>query len=407
MPQFTYVVRNAAGRKETGTRESATAAALIGELRRSGWMVLDVAPERKSSLDLSSIHLNPFHYMAPRSVDVEVSLQQIAVMLRSGLTLLTSLKLVAEYSVRPSMRKVWTQVAEKIQQGSSLADALGEFRCFPQLVVQLVRVGEQTGTLEDVVTRASESMQRRRLLRNQMVTALTYPMIVVVAAFGVAGFMVVSVIPKLQVFLRALGRKLPPVTQALIDVSTLIQNYGPWFALGFLALTGGLIAVYLWPPGRVVFDRILLKIPVIGRLFRLAATVQFSQALMVLLRSGITLVEGLRTVEGLIRNRWAALRVERARQALIQGSPLAAQLEGSTAFMPMLPRMVAVGESAGTLDEVLEEVGKFHEQQLQSAIKTLSTIIEPALVVVVGGVVGFVYISFFMALFAAAGSGGR
>src|SRR5205807_1785429 len=126
----------------------------------------------------------------------------------------------------------WTQVADKIQQGSSLADAMASFKRFPHLVVQLMRVGEQTGTLDDVVNRAADSLQRRRLLKTQLLTALTYPAIVLVSAIGVATFMVVGVIPKLQVFLKALGRKLPPITQALLDVSDLVQTRGPWFLAG-------------------------------------------------------------------------------------------------------------------------------------------------------------------------------
>ncbi len=404
MPRFTYNVRNAAGRRETGTRDASTAQTLVADLRQRGWMVLDIQPAA-SAVSFSLGMLNPFRYLPPRSVDVEISLQQIAVMLRSGLTLLASLKLVAEYASRRSMQTVWAAVADKIQQGSSLADAMMEHRCFPKLVVQLVRVGEQTGTLEEVVSRSSETMQRRRHLRTQLLTALTYPGIVLLSAIGVSIFMVVSVIPKLQVFLKALGKKLPPVTQALIDVSDFVKDYGLHILVGFLALIVTLVALYLWPPGRLWLDRAVLRVPVFGKLFRLSATVQFSHAMMVLLRSGITLVQGLKTVGELIRNQFAAQAVERARVAVIQGGALGEQLQGTNAFMPMLARMTSVGEQAGTLDEVLEEVAKFHENQLASAIKTLSTIIEPIMVVLVGGIVGFVYISFFVALFAAAGSG--
>jgi type IV pilus assembly protein PilC len=143
--------------------------------------------------------------------------------------------------------------------------------------------------------------------------------------------------------------------------------------------------------------------PVIGRLLRLAHTVQFARSLGVLIHSGITLVEGLRTVEGLHRNRYISSQVAAARNAVLRGVNLAAPLAVRDAFMPMLSCMVAVGETAGTLDDILEEVARFHETQLQSAIRQFSAIIEPAIVVVVGGIVGFVYISFFMALFSVAG----
>src|SRR5262249_15494390 len=163
--------------------------------------------------------------------------------------------------------------------------------------------------------------------------------------------------------------------------------------------TIAVVALYLWPPGRLVIDRLLLRVPVVGPLLRLGVTAQAAHALSVLLTSGITLVEGLRTVADLLRNRHAAGRGEEARHTVMRGASLAGPLSAPGPFMPMLSPMVAVGESAGTLDEVLMEVARFHENQLRIAIRRLSVIIEPAIVVVVGSIVGFVYISFFMALF--------
>ncbi len=154
----------------------------------------------------------------------------------------------------------------------------------------------------------------------------------------------------------------------------------------------------------MAFDQRLLRVPVIGNLMRLAGTASFARALGILLRSGITLLEGLRTVEELLANRYLASRVTAARQAVIQGGALSDLLTTDHAFTPMLARMVAIGESAGTLDEVLDEVAKFHETQLQAAIRQLSVIVEPLIIVVVGAIVGFVYIAFFMALFSAGGA---
>ena len=245
----------------------------------------------------------PSHWLSPRSSDIELGLQQLAVMLRSGLTLLTALRSVAEFAERRSMREAWEKVAEMIQQGSAFADALARFRCFPHLVVHLARVGEQTGTLEMVINRAAQTLERRRQLKAQLLTALAYPTIVFFAAIGVAIFMIVSVIPKLEVFLKALGRKLPASTQLLLDISEAVQVYAPWFIGGIVLLTGAIIALYLWPPGRLFIDRWMLRVPIIGRLLRLAATVQFSHGMGVLLQSGVTLVEGLRTVAAMHRNR--------------------------------------------------------------------------------------------------------
>jgi type IV pilus assembly protein PilC len=374
-------------------------------LRERGWLVLEVrAAEAAGPVTVGwGTRLNPLAWLPPRSFDVELSLQQMAIMLRNGLTLLSALKTVAEYARRAVMRRVWLTVAERIQQGSSLTEAMAEHRCFGNMVIQLVRVGEQTGTLDAVVLRAAEALERRRLLRTQLLTALFYPTLVLAAAIGVAVYMIVGLIPKLRVFLDALGRKLPPLTQSLLDISAFFQTYGLSILLGILTLTVVVAAIYLWPPGRVALDRLMLRLPILGLLLRLAGTVQFAHGLGVMLQSGITLVEGLRTVEQLHRNRYLAVQVAEARNAVLRGSSLAEPLTQTRAYMPMLARMVAVGETAGTLDAVLREVARFHEAELQSMIRWFSAIIEPVIICVVGGIVGFVYIAFFVALFSVAG----
>jgi len=406
MASFLFKARDPGGRTQQGTLAAASAGAAVNLLRQRGWLVLDVRDDVPApSAGISLRGLAPRHWLPPRSVDVEFSLRQKAVMLRSGITLLGALNMVAEQASRASMGRIWSDVAARIQEGASLADAMSHHRRFSPMVVQLVRVGEQTGHLEPVLTRAAEALENRRRLRFSVLTALTYPLIVLVSALGVTGFMVFNVIPKLEKFLTIIGRKLPAMTQLLLDISRTVTAYTLPVLAGGVVLVAATIACYLWPPGRMRIDRGLLRIPLLGTLFRLAGTVSFASGLAVLLQSGITLLEGLRTAERLQRNRHLAAQVAAARDVIMHGGTLADPLSAPRGFMPMLSRMVAVGEQAGTLDEVLLEVAKFYESQLQSAIRSLSVIIEPLIIVVVGGIVGFVYIAFFMALFAAGGSG--
>jgi type IV pilus assembly protein PilC len=200
MPVFTYSARNEQGRPQRGTQESASAPALVRDLRQRGWLVLDVKPVTAAA-DVTTIlaRLNPLAWLPPRSIDIELSLQQIAVMLRSGLTLLTALRSVAEYAGRASLRRIWVEIAQRIQEGSGFADALAKYPRFPRLVIHLARVGEQTGTLDAVIARAAETMERRRILRTQIVTAMMYSIIVVTACIGVL----------------------------LVDVSDIVMEYGP------------------------------------------------------------------------------------------------------------------------------------------------------------------------------------
>jgi len=165
----------------------------------------------------------------------------------------------------------------------------------------------------------------------------------------------------------------------------------------------GLVVMYKAPPGRMIIDRLLLRVPLIGKLFRLSATALFARSLSLLLESGVTLLEGLQTVENLISNRALASQIGMVRHAVLQGGTLAAPLIAKSSFMPMLGRMAAIGEETGTLDPDLKEVANFHEKQFDALVRRLSVLIEPAVIVLVGGVVGFVYIAFFLALFSLAG----
>lgn len=399
MPEFSYLVRDDAGKMQRGHMEADSASALRVLLESRGERLISAKSVAKKSGAIE----NPLHRLPPRSVSVEVALEQLAVMLESGIGLLQALKTVSEQSDSRSLQAICVQISEDIQEGDSLSEAMSKHSCFPRIAVQLAKVGEATGNLDIVLQRAAEQMAARRENISNVRTAVSYPIFVGVAAVGVAGYLVLYVIPELEKFLSATGRRLPAITQSLLDLSVWIRINGATTVAIILFMIVGLILVYKWPPGRAAIDRWVLRIPILGKVLRLAGTVTFASSLGVMLRSGITVLEALRTVEGLHGNTFLAARVAAARETVMEGGDLATPLAEKRAFMPMLSSMVAVGENTGQLDEVLERVTRFHEAQLKSAIKKLSALIEPATIVIVGGIVGYVYLAFFVALFAAGG----
>jgi len=408
MPSFRFHARDIRGEPHNGTVTAASVELLTAELRGRGLLVIDVeetvseTPERAR---MSS--LNPFSWLPPTSFDVEMGFQQLATMLHSGLSLLAGLRMVAEQARRPRAARVWDDACNRIEEGSNFSNALAAHpKVFSGHVIQLIRVGEHAGTLDISLVRAAEHLERARNLRLLVLNALTYPTIVLLMAVGVAGFMVVSVVPKIQKFLGGAGRRLPAITQLLVDVSNTVMNYLPYFCLGFLSLSLALYFCYRWPPGRKFLDGVLLRIPVFGYILRLSGTAVFARGLSILLESGVTLLDSLTTVEKLIGNRVLSLRIASARHAVLRGGTFASALSGGRDFLPMLGRMIAVGESAGTLATVLADVARFHEAQLVVTIRRMSVLVEPVLILVVGGIVGFVYIAFFIAMFSLA-SGGR
>ena len=403
MPEYSYLARDDSGKMQRGRITAESPSALRSLLESRGDKLVSLSTETSSDLTNEIKASNPLQGLPPRSATVEIALEQLAVLLRSGIGLLQSLQTVAEQSTSVSLRKICEQLSDDIQDGDSLADSMQRHSCFPPIVVQLVRVGESTGNLDLVLDRAAVQMTSRRENMSNVRTAMAYPAFVGTAAVLIASYLVLFVIPELQKFLTSIGRRLPPLTQSLVDVSTWIRIHGLTVAVLLVAALIALVLTYRWPPGRDFIDRWSLRIPVLGSVLRLGGTVTFASAMAVMIRSGITLSEALRTVEALHGNKHLAARVAAAREAVIEGGSLSTPLAEKHAFMPMLSRMVAVAESTGELDEVLEQVTKFHEKRLQATIKRLGKLIEPATIIVVGGIVGYVYLAFFMALFAAGG----
>ena len=404
MPLFIYTLRDQHGRPQTGTLEASSAASLAESLRRRGALVLTVEAAGDSGSEAAAA-FDPRLLLPVRSVDVEQALRQIAVMIRSGLPLLNALKTAADNSERRQLRRILLHIAERIEEGCPFSDALAEHKVFDRLVVQLTRVGEATGFLDSVLVRSSETLERRRELRTQMLSALGYPIATLVAALGVASFMVLNVVPKLADFLKGMGRKLPPSTQVLVDLSTWVKMNGAWTcSLAIAAIAVGIL-IYFTPRGRLAFDALLLRLPVVGNLLRVAGTALFSRAFGILIGSGVTVLEALRTVEDMGSNHRLNTIIASARQRVFNGGGLAETLALRCGFMPMLSNMVAVGEASGTLDDVLDEVARFYEAQLAWQLKRLAALMEPAIIALVGGVVGYVYISFFLALYSVAGHG--
>ncbi len=399
MPRFDFQAQDRGGTLQAGVLEEPSMQAAVNALRSRQWLVIDI--------ELADDNLDSGKslgwWLPARVVDMELSLRQMSVMLRSGVPLLDATRILYENAERRELYRVWSDVSEDILQGASMAEAMEAHRFFPPVSVYLTRVGEQTGELDTTLLRAAEIVRSRRQLRNKIFTAMAYPAAVFLAGIGVTCFMVFGVIPKIQRFLETLGKGLPASTQFLVDLTTYVnQNVVTLSILSVLSIAS-LVAAFFWEPTRYWIDRLLLRIPLIGHVFRTSASANFSRNLQTLIKSGVSLLDGMRSVEDLIGNRRLSEQLSETRELIVEGSSLADAVRLKADFTPMLPRILAIGESSGRLDEVLGEAAEYYEEQLQSTITRLAALVEPVMLLVVGGIVGFVYISFFMALFAAAG----
>jgi type IV pilus assembly protein PilC len=405
MGMFAYDAVDRAGVATSGTLHASDRPAAIALLRSRGLVPMRIeqrAAEQPGASLVESERPGLWGRIMPGGGEqIEIGLYQIAVMTRNGVNILTALRTVAAQTPYVRLRQIWLGVADRVQSGSSLSQALTDGRRFNRLVVQMVKVGEQTGELDKVLTRTTVILRKRREILNQQITAMGYPVVVLLAAFAISGWMVVGVIPALAKFLRTVGRKLPAITQALVDVSTVVTTNLPLVIIVLVALVGGIVVMYRYPPTRLVMDRLVLCTPVVGPALRTAASALFARSMAVFLRSGVRVVDGLGTLSALHSNRWLGQIVDRARTSVLRGAALAPSLRAPQGYTGMLTGMIGIGEQSGALDEVLDEVANYHEFHLEQLLKRVSTVFEIVTILVVGGIVGFVYIAFFVALFAA------
>jgi len=407
MPNFTFTARDKHGQWHNGTQAADSAAALALAIRALGWSLVNARPAEGAAVAApGSAPKRRIGILPPAGLDVEFGLRMLANMLEGGVTLLAALKTCADQARRVRMGNIWIAVHDRVAGGMPFAEALARHpRVFPQLVIQLVRAGELSGNLEIVLEQAADQLERKRNLSVAVVSALMYPTFATVVAVGVTAFLLIKIIPDISGFLISQGRKLPAMTQALISTSQFVTGYFWPISITLGAIFLALIIIHKWPPGALFIDRVLLHIPLVGKIFRLAGTTMFARGFGMLLEAGVPVLAALDTAGGLMKNRAIAERVDHARRAVLAGSALARPLAAGREFMPMLPRMVAIGEETGTLSNVLAKVANFHEKQLESYIKRMTLLIEPIMTVVVGTIVGFVYLAFFMAVYSTVGAG--
>jgi type II secretory pathway component PulF len=319
-------------------------------------------------------------------------------MLRAGLPVLQALQL-AETQNSGRLKNVITKMIKDIETGSQLSQAMAKHKeVFPVIAVNLMVAGETTGDIDAIFDRLATHLEKRVALKSQTINAMIYPAVVVIAATGVVTFLVVKIIPTFAKFLAGKGRALPPSTQFLIDTSNFALHYGLYIIGLFILTIIGIVVAYHKPMGRLKIDGFLLRVPVIGKLLTHGAIAELTWSLSMMLRSGLTVFDALKISANVMGNRLISTKLKAASEMILTGRDMASSIR-TPAIPELVTQMVSIGERTGTLDHVLLELGVFYEAQLQVGVKRLSAMIEPALILVIGGIVGFVYYAFFQAMF--------
>jgi general secretion pathway protein F len=412
MPVFEYSGLTEAGRSVRGLKDAESRKALRTVLRKDGIFLTDArsadgaaaasssAPARAEPLGQTlsrEVDLRAIFGSRVSAQDLAIATRQLATLIGAGITLPESLTALVEQIEHPRLKKVMGSVKQRVNEGASLADALADHpRIFSTLYVNMIRAGESSGALDIVLVRLADFTESQAALRNKLLGAMLYPAIMVVVGIVIVGILFVVVIPKVTKIFEDMNVALPWTTRILIALSSFARDY--WFVLllGIPLLLWGARHFLRTPKGREWWDAKQLTLPVFGELIRMLALARFAKTLATLLSSGVPLLTALDIVKNIVHNSLLARVIEDARDAIREGESIAAPLKRSGQFPPLVHHMIAIGEKSGQLEEMLRNVAKSYDAQVEMRIGALTSLLEPIMIVAMGGGVAFIVFSILM-----------
>jgi type IV pilus assembly protein PilC len=401
--QYRYTARDAAGELVRGSMEAPSAEAVLANLRTRALFVTAVDRETLLARTVG----RSLHVGAPSRRALLAFFRSFSTLIRAGVPMRRALDVTIERASDGVLRESLRSLLADVEHGTSLSDAMERRpRAFAPLYVAMVRAGEAGGILDDVLERLASFLERDADLRKKVRAALAYPAVVVTAALGLVLFLMARIVPMFAQMFAAFHAELPATTRALLAAGDALQRPVTWLgAVLVIVLAGGGVATAARTErGALLLDRLRLRLPVFGPLLHKAITARIARMLATLLRSGIDLVTAIDVVRPVAGSRAYAAALARVDVALRAGDALTVPLEAARLFDPLAVALVRVGEETGLLDEMLLKVAAYFETDVEAAIATLGAVIEPALIGVLGCVVGFIVFSVFIPLYALIGS---
>ncbi|MBD3329304.1 hypothetical protein GF357_02310 [Candidatus Dojkabacteria bacterium] len=402
MKRFKYQAKTKAGAISKGVLEAKSKQSVVESLQSRGLVVLSVSEEIGLTLEkLQQINIGNVPIK-----EIVIFMRQFATMISAGLPLTQSLRILGEQARNPKFKAALETVLSDVEGGVSLAKALKRTsNVFDEITINLIEAGEESGNLEDIMKRLAEEIEKKKKLRDKVRSAMTYPALTLVTLIGAVVIMMVVLVPALEEVYSSFGdQQLPAITRMLIWISNTMFSYW-WLIAIVLALLGIGLKLYLdTPKGKRFFAMLSIKMPVIGPLIVNIQLSQFTRVLSLLLSSGLSIIQALQLTANSLNNILFREAVLNAIDDVEKGVPLALPISRSEVFPIIVSQMITVGEETGALDHVLEKMSDFYESEVEYMTNNLSTLLEPILLIIMGGVVAFVAASVYLPMFNIAGA---
>ena len=428
MPKFKYVAMDQRGRESQGEIEAESQTAALGKIREKGLFPTNVtestpaapAKSRKTSSGTKSggtsaggmkteLKMPSIKFLEGK-VKPKILMtftRQLATLVDAGLPLVRSLTVLERQEKTPALKRALGEMADSIQSGSTFAEALAQHpKVFNKLYVNMAKAGEVGGVLDQVLIRLAEFMEKAQRIKNKVISAMVYPIVVMVMAIGILTFLMIFIIPKFeQIFSELLeGKALPALTTAVLAVSRMLTKRLPFVIIGVVLLIVGIKVFAKTKSGAAFFDKLKLNMPIFGVLMRKTAIARFTRTLGTLMTSGVPVLQALNIVRDTAGNEVIARAVTQIHDAVKEGENMAPPIEATKVFPPMVVSMVQVGEETGELPEMLMKIADSYDDEVDNTVAGLTSIIEPLLIVFLALIVGTIVISLFLPLISIIGN---
>jgi type IV pilus assembly protein PilC len=390
MPAFTYTARNAAGELKTATVEAATAQDVVAQLRRQRMTVVKVDEQSKTKKAKGGIKMR----------DVVIFTRQFSTMINAGLPLVQALDILAKQTENKVLAAATRDIVFDVESGHTVADALAKHpKAFSELYVNMVAAGEAGGILDTILMRLATFMEKNDALVRKVKGAMIYPAVIMSVATIAICVLLIFVIPVFESMFAGVGMALPLPTRVVIAASDFLRGY--WWAVIGGAGAGVFLLkrYYATSGGKLTIDRLLLRFPVLGDVLRKSAVSRFTRTLGTLISSGVSILDGLEITAKTAGNRVIQDAIMQSRASIAGGDTIAAPLQKSQVFPPMVISMIAVGEQTGGLDEMLSKIADFYDEEVDAAVSGLLSLLEPVMIVFLGVVVGGMVVAMYLPIF--------
>ena len=392
MPLYEYTARNSTGQIQKGQLEAQSPEEVNAHLRKNRMMLVSVRQAPKA------IRLGGKARIKTR--DIVIFTRQFSTMINAGLPLVQSLTILAQQTENKALKEVTKAVVYDVESGNTLADAFAKHpKAFSDLYVNMVAAGEAGGILDTILLRLATFLEKSDALIRKVKSAMIYPGVILTVAAAAVATLLIFVIPTFQSMFASVNMELPLPTRIVIGLSQLLINYW-WAILAAIGLTiFGIKRYYATPVGRKNIDSMMLRAPVLGDLLRKSAVSRFTRTLGTLISSGVSILDGLEITAKTAGNRVIHDAVMESRASIAGGETIAAPLEKSQVFPPMVISMISVGEQTGGLDEMLSKIADFYDEEVDVAVGALLALMEPVMIVVLGVIVGGMVVAMYLPIF--------